>query len=72
MNMSYSLETKIKIVVLVAKFESPIMVIRELQRQGATDIPVRQTMTSVYQKFLKTGSVEDLDRIGRSSTITED
>ena len=28
--MSYSLETRIKIVVLVAKFESPIMVICEL------------------------------------------
>ncbi len=55
--MSYSLETKIKIVVLMAKFESPIMVIRELQRQGATDIPVRQTITSIYEKFLETGSV---------------
>ena len=56
----------------MAKFESPIMVIRELQRQGAADIPVRQTIISIYQKFLKTGSVEDLDRTGRPSTITED
>ncbi len=39
--MRYSLETKIQIVILMAKFESPVMVIRELQRQGVTDIPTR-------------------------------
>jgi hypothetical protein len=38
--MSYSLETKTKRVILMAKFESPTMVIRELQRQGTIDIPV--------------------------------
>ncbi|CAF1445158.1 unnamed protein product [Adineta ricciae] len=40
----------------MAKSESPTMVIRELQRQG----------------FLETGSVQDLARTGRSSTITEE
>jgi hypothetical protein len=67
-NMSYSIETKSKIVILMAKFESPIMVIRELQRQGTTDIPVRQTITSIHQKFLEIGSVQDLVRTGRPST----
>ena len=31
-NMSDSLETKIHIVILITKYESPVMVIRELQR----------------------------------------
>ena len=59
-NMSYSLETKIQIVILMAKFESPIMVIhRELHRQEATEFPKRHTITFIYQKFLETGSIED-------------
>jgi len=56
----------------MAKFESPIMVIRELRRQGAAEIPERHTITSIYQRFLENGSVEDRTRSGRPSTITED
>jgi len=70
--MLHSIESKIQIVVLLAKFESPIMVNCELQRQGAIDIPVRQTITSIYQKFLETGSVQNLSRAGRPSIITKD
>lgn len=55
----------------MAKYESPVMVIRELQRRGTTRIPERHTITSIYQKFLETGSVEDLSRSGKPSTITE-
>ena len=43
----------------MAKFESPMMVIRELRRQEATDIPTKHTITSIYQKFLETGSIHD-------------
>lgn len=39
--MRYPLEIKVQEVVLMAKFESPAMVIRELQRRGITDIPTR-------------------------------
>ena len=70
-NMSHSLETKIQVVILMAKYESPIMVIRELQRRGKTNIPERHSITSIYQKFLKTGSVIDRARTGRPSTITK-
>jgi hypothetical protein len=70
--MSHSLETKIQLVVLMAKLESPIIVIRELQRRGTTNIPSRHTITSIYQKFLEIGSVEDRAHTGRPSTITED
>lgn len=69
--MSYSFETKIQIVILMAKFESPIMAIRELRRQGAAEIPERHTIISIYQRFLENGSVEDRARSGRPSTITE-
>ncbi len=48
------------------------MVIRELRRQGAAEISERHTITSIYQRFLENGSVEDRTRSGRPSTITED
>ena len=38
-NMSHSLETKIQFVILIAKQECPVMVIRELQRRKTTNIP---------------------------------
>ena len=55
----------------MAKFESPIMMIRELRRQQTAEILDRHTITSTYQKFLETGSVEDRIRSGTSSTITD-
>ena len=67
--MSHSLETKIQVVILMAKYESPVMVIRELQRRGTTNIPERRAITSIYQKFLETGSVGDRAHTGRLSTI---
>ncbi len=70
--MSHSIETKIQVAVLMRKFESPAIAIRELQRQAVLHIPVRQTITSIYQKFLETDSVQDLSRVGKPSTITED
>ena len=70
--MSYCLETKIQIVILMAKFESPKMVIRELRWHKAVEIPERHTITSIYQTFLETGSVEDCIRSWRPSTITDD
>ena len=70
--MSHSLETKIQVVILMGKYESPVMVIRELQRRGTTNILERHPIASIYQKFLETGSVGDRAHTGRPSTITED
>ena len=42
----------------MVKFESPIIVIRELRRQEAAEISQCHTITSGYQKLLETGSVE--------------
>ena len=47
--MLYTLETRIQMVVLMPKFESPIRFIRDLQRQKATEIPERHTITRIYQ-----------------------
>ena len=70
--MSYCLKTKIQIVILMAKFESPMMVICKLQWQEAAEIPERHTITSIHQRFLEIGSPEDCISSGRPSTITDD
>ena len=40
-NMSHSLETTIQVFILIAKYKSPVMVIRQLQHQGTTTIPAK-------------------------------
>ena len=52
----------------MAKYESPIMIICELQRRGITNIPERRAITSIHHKFLETGSVGDRADTRRSST----
>ena len=42
-NMSHSLETKIQVIILMAKYESPFMIIRQLQPRVTTNIPERHT-----------------------------
>ena len=49
-NISYSLETKIQVVILMAKYESLLVVIRELQRRRMTNIPERPWIR-VIEKF---------------------
>ena len=69
--MVYCTETKIQMVLLIAKLESPARVIREMQRQGGKNVPERDAILSLYEKFLETGSVEDRSRSGKPSTITD-
>ena len=68
----YPLETKIQVVVLMAKYDSAAMIIRELQRQGVADVPTRKTIASTYQKFLDTGLNQNVNSRGRLTAITED
>ena len=70
--MSHSLVTKIQVVTLMAKYESPVIVIREWQRRETTNIAERHAITSIYQTFLETGSTGDHAHARRPSTITED
>ena len=52
----------------MTKREFPVMISRQLQRRGATNIPERSVITSIYQKFLDT----DTDSVGDSELIQED
>ena len=70
--MSHSLETKIRVVTLMAKYESSVMIVREQQRRGATNIAERHAVTSIYQKSLQVGSVGHRAHAGRPLTITKD
>ena len=56
----------------MAKYESPVMAIHQLQRRGTTNIRERHARTSMYQKFIETGSVGDRAHTRRPSTIIED
>ncbi len=70
--MRYSLQLRIRVVILMAKFESATTVRRTLQRENAADIPTEQTIRNIYDKFLETGSVEDREGQGRPSIMTEE
>ena len=56
----------------MAKLESPREVRRILQREELSDIPTEKTIRNIYDKFLETGSVQDRERPGRSSSVTEE
>ena len=68
-NVSHSLGTKIQVVILMAKYESSVTVVRQLKRRGTTNILERHAIASIYQK-LETGSIEDLAHTGRPSTTS--
>ena len=70
--MSHSLETKMQVIILMAKYESSLMVIRELQRRRTTNTPERYAITLIYQKFVETGSAGELAHAERPSIITKD
>ena len=57
---------------LAAKFESPAVVRRKLQVACSTSTPSQGTITSTFQRFWETGTVEDKERSGRTSEITEE
>lgn len=64
-----STETKIQIVVLMAKFQSKTQVMRELKKLNVPDMPSSlETIVNVYNKFLIHGTVHDLPKSGRSSS----
>ena len=65
-----SLEIKIRIVILKAKFESVSLVRRELQKEFR-DIPTDKTIRKIYEKFCVTGSVDELPHDGRPKKYNE-
>ena len=72
--MSYqlSIEERIKIVLLYAKFESSDQVQRDWRKQLGAQLPSKSTILDLVAKFKETGSVHDRDRSGRPrSVVTE-
>lgn len=70
--MSLPTNIRIKIVLLMAKFESPVIVKRKLQAEFGKNAPGETCITVTYERFCETGSVEDRERSGRPSKITEE
>jgi hypothetical protein len=66
------LELKIRIVLLMAKFESPTEVLRRLKSEGYKDVPTTQYIGKLYSKFCEFGTVLDLLKSGRPKISDED
>jgi hypothetical protein len=55
----------------MAKFESPIQVIRVLENEANENIPSRFAIKDLYDKFCEFGTVLDLERSGRPKISDE-
>ena len=66
------LKIKIRIVLLMARFNSPTQVIRELKKEGYPYEPSRQGIYDIYNRFCETGSVLDSNRSGRPKISDEE
>ena len=66
----YTIQERVRIVILMAKYESVTAVKRQLTKEGFQHKLTDQTIRLLYWKFLETGSVEDKVRSGRpNSTV---
>ena len=70
--MSVSVEIKIKIVLLMAKFESATIVKRKLQSDFGKNTPTEHGVRTIFERFCETGSVEDRSRSGRPTVINQE
>ena len=70
--MSTPLQIRIKIVLLMAKFESLTVVQRKLKDEFGTQTPSLHCIKDIFESFNETGTVEDRQRSGRPSVITEE
>jgi len=62
---------KIRMVLLMAKFESPTKVLRLLKSEGFVDLPAVASISNVSQNFCEFGTVLDLPRPGRPKISEE-
>ena len=65
------IQLRIKIVLLMAKFESSTMVLRQLKHDGHTNILTTQSIGKLYAKFCQFGTVLDLEKSGRPKICDE-
>ena len=64
----YTIQERVRIVILMAKYESVTSVKGQLTKEGFQHKPTDQTIGLLYKKFLETGSVEDKVRSGRPNS----
>ena len=70
--MSLALAIKIKIILLMDKLESLTTVKRRLQAEFGKQTPSLNCIKDVFERFTETGTVDDRERSGRPSVITEE
>ena len=70
--MPLALAIKIKIVLLMGKFQSLTTVKRKLQAEFGKQTPSLNCIKDVFERFTETETVEDRERPGRPSVITEE
>lgn len=69
--MSVPKNIRIRNVLLMTKFESPILVTRKLQVEFGEQTPGVDCIRKTFQRFCKTRTVEDRQRSGRPPVIYE-
>jgi transposase len=73
MSSRLSLEERVQVVLLYAKFESFVEVQRKWRNHFDTEPPSKPTILSLVEKFKETGSVHDRHRSGRPrSAVTKE
>lgn len=69
--MAIPLNIRIRCVIEMARFGSPVQVRRELQHENAIEIPSDHHIRDIYSKFCRHGTVHDLPRSGRPTIVDE-
>ena len=70
--ISLTTNIRIKIVLLMVKFESSTVVKRKLWTEFGKNTPGETTIRETFQHFCETGTIEDRERPERPSEITEE
>ena len=66
------IELRIRIVLLMAKFESQSAVLRVLKSEGIENLPSITAISNLYEKFCQFGTVLDLPKSGRPKISDEE
>ena len=69
--MSVPINLRMKIVLLIAQFESAVVVRRKLQVEFGKNRPTEVCIKRTFVRFCETGTGEDREHLDRPSKITE-
>ena len=70
--MTVPINIRIEIVLLMAKFESPVVVKRKLHVEFGNETSSKFSIRATFERFCETGTVQDRERSGRPPKITEE